>query len=115
MKPTRATMAFGTVVLLAALAAWLYGEKNGIDTNIVWVVVGPITVALFMGGKVDEAASAANQAAQQTNGVLDGRIKAAVAGALADRDAARTRQAQGDISEATPQPPSPPRAASDHP
>ena len=79
-------------------AAWLYGESVAhVDTTIVWTVSGPIILALFVGHQLGATADAAQQAANQTNGVLGDRIKAAVAAALADRDAARTRQAQGDI------------------
>jgi hypothetical protein len=91
------TMGFGVVVFVATLAAWLYGEAHHVDTTIVWTVAGPIILALFVGHQLGTTSDAAKQAASQTNGVLDARVKAAVAAALADRDAARTRQAQGDI------------------
>ena len=102
--PTRWSMLFGVVIFVAALGAYLYGETQGIDTSVIWLVSGPILVALFIGTKVDDAKSAAEQAAAQTNGMLDPRIQSAVARALADRDAARTRQAQGDISAPPPPP-----------
>lgn len=101
MKPTTVTMTFGVVVFLGTLAAWLYGESVAhVDTTIVWTIAGPIILALFVGQQLGTATEAAQQAANQTNGVLDARIKAGVAAALADRDAARTRQAQGDVSQA---------------
>lgn len=100
--PTAVTMGFGVVVFVATLAAWLYGEQAHVDTTIVWTVAGPIVLALFVGHQLGNTADAAKQAASQTNGVLDARVKAAVAAALADRDAARTRQAQGDIGTALP-------------
>ena len=97
--PTTITMLFGVVIFVATLAAWLYGESVAhVDTTIVWTVSGPIILALFVGHQLGATADAAQQAANQTNGVLGDRIKAAVAAALADRDAARTRQAQGDIA-----------------
>ena len=117
-------MTFGVVIFLASLAAWLFGEMHGIDTNVVWMVSGPLLVALFIGTKVDDAKTAAEQAVAQTNGVLDGRIKSSVAAALADRDAARTRQANGDIGHPPPpgtayltpdSPPSPARAIPEPP
>lgn len=101
-RPSRWSMTFGVVIFLASLAAWLFGEMNGIDANVVWMVSGPLLVALFIGTKVDDAKTAAEQAAAQTNGVLDGRIKSSVAAALADRDAARTRQTNGDIGHPPP-------------
>lgn len=100
-RPTTVTMTFGVVVFIATLGAWLYGESVAhVDTTIVWTISGPIILALFVGQQLGAAADAAQQAANQTNGVLDGRVKAAVASALADRDAARTRQSQGDVSQA---------------
>ena len=100
--PTTITMLFGVVIFVSTLAAWLYGESVAhIDTAIVWTVSGPIILALFVGHQLGATADAAQQAANQTNGVLGDRIKAAVAAALADRDAARTRQAQGDIGAET--------------
>ena len=98
-KPSTATMLFGVIIFVATLGAWLWGETHGVDTNIVWVVATPVITALFVGQQIGAAADAAKQAAAQTNGGLHDRIKSAVAGALADRDAARTRQAQGDVSE----------------
>ena len=118
---TVATMLFGTIIFLAATAAWLYAESLGVPTDILWLVVVPIVSALFvsqplanLADRTHAAGDAARQAANQTNGVLDERIrgavstalgeqlpgivKAAASSALADRDAARTRQARGDIS-----------------
>lgn len=88
----------GCVVLAMSLAAWLYGEVRGIDTSIIWTITGPVVVALMIGTQVATAADAAQRAAAQTNGALDARVQASVAQALAARDAARTRQRQGDIS-----------------
>lgn len=94
-----AAMAFGTIIFVATLAAWLYGSERGIDTNVLWSVVTPVIGFLFIGGALNKTAEHAEQAAVQTNGSMDSKIKAAVSSALADRDSARTRQAQGDISE----------------
>lgn len=102
--PTAVTMGFGVVVFVATLVAWLYGESVHVPTTILWTVAGPIIIALFVGHQLGTTADAARQAASQTNGVLDARVKAAVSAALADRDAARTRQAQGDIGTAAPAP-----------
>ncbi|PKQ22216.1 MAG: hypothetical protein CVT65_14565 [Actinobacteria bacterium HGW-Actinobacteria-5] len=98
--PTAVTMGFGVVVFVATLVAWLYGESVHVPTTILWTVATPIVLALFVGHQLGTTADAARQAATQTNGTLEARVKAAVATALADRDAARTRQAQGDISAA---------------
>ncbi len=94
-----AAMGFGTIIFVATLAAWLYGSERGIDTNVLWSVVTPVIGFLFIGGALNKTAEHAEQAAVQTNGSMDSKIKAAVSSALADRDSARTRQAQGDISE----------------
>ena len=118
---TVATMLFGTIIFLAATGAWLYAEMMGVSTDILWLVVVPIVSALFvsqplanLADRTHAAGDAARQAANQTNGVVDERIrgavstalgeqlpgivKAAASSALADRDAARTRQVRGDIS-----------------
>lgn len=100
--PTAVTMGFGVVIFIATLAAWLYGETAHIDTTIVWTVSGPIILALFVGHQLGTTSDAAKQAASQTNGTMEARVKSAVAAALADRDAARTRQAAGDIGAVPP-------------
>ena len=111
---TWVTMLIGLGVLGMSLAAWLYGEKNGIDTRVLWTVVPSLLIALFIGNSIgtntevtQKAADAAQMAATQTNGTLAPRIEAAVSSALAKRDAARTRQAQGDISQDVTMPPAP--------
>lgn len=96
---TIAAMTFGTVIFLATLAAWLYGSERGIDTGVLWSVVTPVIGFLFVGGALNKTAEHAEQAAVQTNGSMDHKIKSAVSAALAERDSARTRQAVGDISE----------------
>ena len=103
---TWVTMLIGLGVMGMSLAAWLYGEKNGIDTRVLWTVVPSLLIALFIGNSIgtntevsQKAADAAQQAVTQTNGSMDARIEAGVSKALANRDAARTRQAQGDISQ----------------
>lgn len=101
-RPTTVTMAFGVVVFVATLIAWLYGESVAhVDTTIVWAIAGPIILALFVGQQIGEAKSAAQLAANQTNGMLDARIKAGAAAALAERDAARTHQAQASSDAAS--------------
>lgn len=96
--PNLAMMIVGAGVFAMALTAWLYGETRGIDTTVIWTVATPVVGALFLVGPITAAASSAQQAAQQTNGQLEARIKAAVSSSLADRDAARTRQAAGDVT-----------------
>lgn len=96
---TVAAMTFGTVIFLATLAAWLYGSERGIDTTVLWSVTTPVIGFLFIGGALNKTAEHAEQAAVQTNGSMDSKIKAAVSSALADRDKARTRQALGDIAD----------------
>lgn len=96
---TVSAMAFGTIIFIATLCAWIYGSLNGIDTTVLWSVVTPVIGFLFIGGALNKTAEHAEQAAVQTNGAMDHKIKSAVSSALADRDSARTRQAQGDISD----------------
>lgn len=91
------TMVIGVILFLASLAAWIYCAERGINTDILWAVVVPILTALFIGHQLGTTAENAQKAADQTNGSLEPRVKAAVASALADRDKARTRQIQGDV------------------
>ena len=91
------TLAFGTVIFIATLAAWLFGSLNHIDTNVLWSVVTPVIGALFIGTSLGRVANSAQQAAIQTNGGMSDKIEAAVSTALAKRDASRTwQQAQPD-------------------
>ena len=91
-------IAAGTIIVLATLAAWLYAAKNGIESSPLWAFSIPIAGALLIGHQLSRVGENAKQAAVQTNGNMEARMKAAAAQALAERDAARTRQAQGDIS-----------------
>ena len=95
-------LVLGTIITLAGIGAWLWGKLNGIDTTELMSFLVPIVGALFLVTAVSKAGEAAQQAAQQTNGGLEARIKSSVSAALADRDAARTRQAQGDVSDVGP-------------
>ena len=90
----------GAVIFGVTVAAWLIAESQGISTGPLLGFAVPVVAALFLAPSVSATRHAAEATAAQTNGVLDGRMKAAVSAALADRDAARTRQMQGDISEA---------------
>lgn len=96
MKPNTSTMIFGVIIFLAALGAWLWGETHNVNTDILWIVTTPVIGALFIGHQLGATAEHAQQAANQTNGLLEGRVKSAMSSALADRDAARTRQTQVD-------------------
>ena len=97
-KPNNGTMAFGVIVFVATLAAWLYASSNGIPSEMLWAVSTPVVLGLFVGQQLAHTSEQAQKAADATNGALPERIKAAVTSALADRDAARTRQSRGDIS-----------------
>ena len=98
-RPTLAMMVIGAVIFVAVIVAWLVAEFNHIGTGALLAFAVPVVAALFVGQQLAGARDAAQQAASQTNCVLDSRIKAGVAAALADRDAARTRQAKGDIDQ----------------
>ena len=100
-RPTLAMMIIGAVIFVCVTAAWLTAEFNHIGTGALLAFAVPVVGALFIGQQLGATRDAAQQAASQTNGALDARIKAGVAAALADRDAARTRQAKGDISRET--------------
>jgi hypothetical protein len=94
----------GAILFVAVIAAWVYCKVQGINTTELLAFAVPVIGALFLVGPINQAAQASQQAAAQTNGVLDARIQSAVSSALAKRDAARTRQANGDISEAVASP-----------
>ena len=94
-------MIVGVIVFVATLTCWLVAEMNGISTGPILGFAVPVVGALFIGNNISAARSAAEQAANQTNGSLEARVKAGTAAALADRDAARTRQTRGDISADT--------------
>lgn len=96
-------LVIGCLITMAAIGAWVFAKLNNVETGELMAFVVPVVGALFLVTSVSRAGDAAQQAAQQTNGMMDARVKSAVAAALADRDAARTRQAQGDVSE-TPHP-----------
>lgn len=104
-----AVLAAGVVVFGMTCAAWLYAASKGINPGPLFYIAGPVIGSLFLAPGIGEAARASQQAATQTNGGLEARVKAAVASALADRDAARTRQVQGDVSEAVKTPETGPR------
>ena len=89
----------GTIITIVTIGAWLFAATHGIDTAPLFAFVIPIVGALFVANGLGKTAEHAQQAATQTNGMMGPRIKAAVAEALADRDAARTRQVVGDVSE----------------
>lgn len=98
MTGTKVDRVLGVVVFVVVVGAWLAGKRWGIDTSELVAFSVPVIGALFLVGPINKAADSSAQAAAQTNGVLGARIEAAVSAALAKRDAARTRQAQGDIS-----------------
>lgn len=88
-KPSTVTMAYGTVIFVITVTAWLYSALNNIDSGVLWNVAVPVIIALFVGDKLRETADAAKRAATQTNGNLDARVENAVTAALSRRDAAR--------------------------
>lgn len=90
---TVAAMLFGTIIFVSTLVAWIYASLNDIDSTVLWSVVTPVIGFLFVGGALNKTADHAEQAAIQTNGSMEAKIKAQVASALAERDAARTWQA----------------------
>ncbi len=102
-RPSISMMVIGTVIFVAVLGAWLFAEMHDIpgSSGIIFTFAGPVVTALFLSGRIGQAADAATQAAIQTNGTLEQRVQTAVSKALAVRDAARTRQELGDIG-ATP-------------
>lgn len=80
----------GTIIYVASLGAWLYAAAVDIDAGAILAFASPVVGFLLIGGYAARAASAAEQAASQTNGVLDARIKSATTSSLAERDQAKT-------------------------
>lgn len=112
---TTSSMLVGLGVLVVVVVAWLYGATHGVDVTPLWAIAPALLVALFLGAGVAQAGQFAQQAAQQTNGALDARIAKVMSDQLANRDAARTRQAVGDISQPTAADDMTPAALSDVP
>jgi len=97
--PNMGMLIAGCFVFGISIGGWLYASVSHIDATPILGFAIPIVGALFVGNSLGKAADNAAQAAAQTNGALDSRIKAAVSSALADRDFARTRQQHGDIGQ----------------
>lgn len=95
--PSVAMMVIGTIIFVTVCGCWLYAEMHGVGTGALLAFAVPVVGALFLSGGIRDAVSAAEKAANQTNGNLDQRIEAAVSRANAVRDAARTRQEKGDV------------------
>lgn len=81
--PTR-ILVTGSVLFTVTLAAWLFGSLNHIDTTVLWSVAPTLLGALFLASPIGRAANNAQQAALQTNGMLDARIRSGVSAALAE-------------------------------
>ena len=79
----------GVIVFVTTLIIWYLAELHHIPTGPIIAFAVPVVGALFLGQSVASAADAAKQAAAQTNGAMDARIKAAAATALSERDQAR--------------------------
>ena len=99
-QPSIAMLIIGTIVFTVTTTAWLICAFNGFDASGMLFFAVPVIGSLFLVdgirtlySGVGQARDAAERAANQTNGALDGRIQAAVSQALAVRDAARTWQA----------------------
>lgn len=113
-KPTTTMLVIGTVIFVTVTVAWLVAEFNHIGTGALLAFAVPIVGALFIGHQLGSTADAAKQAANQTNGILNERLEAAVTSALAKRDAARTWQAQqGQVFELDSQAAQPVASSSD--
>lgn len=96
-RPTNTMLVIGAVIFVTVTGAWLFAEFNHIGTGALLAFAVPVVSALFLGHQLGQTATAAQQAANQTNGMMESRVESAVASALAKRDAARTRQVMGDI------------------
>ena len=100
-RPSPAMLTCGTIIFAVSLGAWLYAAINHIDATGILSFAVPVIGALFLVTPVSTAARAAASAASQTNGVLDQRVKSAVASALAERDHTRSWQASRSADQPT--------------
>lgn len=89
-------LAAGLGVFAITVFGWLYAETHGVDSGALFYMASPVIAALFLAPGVNRAADAATEAARNTNGPMDARIRAGVAEALAARDNARALQAVRD-------------------
>ena len=96
--PRLYAMVVGLMLFTVTCVAWLFAAIHNVDPGPLFYIAGPVISAIFLAPAVGDAAKSASLAANNTNGQLDGRIKSAMASALSERDATRTRQAVGDIS-----------------
>lgn len=81
----------GTVIVVATIVAWLYGESHGIDTTPLFIFTTPIVTALFLVKTLSSLGQDVRSAKDSLNGGFDERLKGLVASALADRDASIAR------------------------
>lgn len=95
----------GVVLVLAALAAYIYCEQVGINSVPVLGFVGPFAAALLVAQRLDKlqetAVGARNEAAaaaRQTNGELAGKIRSVVTDVV--HEELRARDLQRDASKA---------------
>lgn len=64
------TLAAGVVIVLAMIAAFLWGEAHEVDTTPLLAILSPVVGALFLVPKVDALRSTTQQVAKNTNGHL---------------------------------------------
>ena len=97
----------GTIIFVCLSVIWLLAAIRDIDTGALLAFGVPVIGALFLTGQIADARTAAQQAAQQTNGALDARIVAGAMHAASMRDAAKTMAitAAADSGRTFPQPP----------
>lgn len=97
----------GVIVFAISVVALLYLQERGHDTTTLMVLVGPVVAAFFVSGhvsrltakqnqKLEEQHHTLRQITEQTNGMLDDRIRNQVIHALraagvADPDPPRRR------------------------
>lgn len=103
-RPPLGASLVGLAYLVVLVGAWLLAESMHIPTEPLWLITPLVLGVVLIGQPLSTIASNAKAAATQTNGSMDARIQAGVARALADRDAARTRQAVGDSGLSAPLP-----------
>ena len=96
--PRLYVMIVGLLIFTVTCVSWLFAAIHKVDPGPLFYIAGPVIASIFLAPAIGDSAKNSAIAANNTNGQMDGRIKSAVASALSERDATRTRQAVGDIS-----------------
>ncbi len=65
-----ATLAAGVVIILALMAAFLWGEEHDVDTSPLLAIISPVVGALFLVPRLGNLQQTTQQVQRNTNGHL---------------------------------------------